>query len=199
MTVGQHWTPKVRFYSNVTGINLVALLFLAYALSPLFLHHAAATNFSRQYLPVAQTKPAVNIISGIPTRITIPSLYIDLPVDPGQYDSATNTWTLHDLRAYYAIYSAPANNYSGNTFIYGHNNYQTLGAIKSITPGTEAMLYTSNGHIFDYSFDSYTFVQPDDLSVLSYQGKPILTVQTCTGVWNETRGMFKFNLLKVEK
>lgn len=202
MKVGHYWTQKVRYYSNVTGINLLALLFLWYALSPLFLHHASATVFSPQAntLRASQAvKPDVKVISGVPARITIPSLNIDLPVEPGQYDTATNTWTLHDLKAYYAIYSAPANNIGGNTFLYGHNNYQTLGAIKSITPGTVATVYTVNGHIFDYSFDSYTFVQPDDLSVFSYQGKPILTVQTCTGVWNETRGMFKFNLLKVEQ
>jgi len=200
MTFNQAKFKKIKYYSNVTGLNLLALLFLWFTLTPLFIHHTSQIVFAQS--PTKNDKSLINkakVISGIPVRIVISPLYIDLPVDKGVYDPSTDTWTLHDLRAYYAVYSSPANNISGNTFLYGHNNYQTLGAIKSITPGTIAQLYTDNGHVFDYSFDSYSFVEPNDLSVFNYQGKPLLTVQTCTGVWNETRGMFKFNFVKVEK
>ena len=198
MNYSQATVKKIRYYSNVTGLNLLALLFFWMTLSPLFINNFKPLALSQSASLTKNIKPEAAVISGIPVRLTIPSLSIDLSVDKGQYDPATG-WTLHDLRAYYAIYSAPANDQEGNTFIYGHNNYQTLGAIKSITPGTLATIYTDNGHIFDYSFVSYSFAQPDDLSVFSYKGKPILTVQTCTGVWNESRGMFKFDLLKVEK
>src|SRR5579872_7109165 len=158
MKSSQSRAQKVRYYSNVTGLNLLALLFLWLTLNPVFIDRPArAVPLASSISQLSKSlKPEVKVISGIPVRITIPSLYIDLPVDQGSYDPATNSWTLHDLRAYYAIYSAPANNIGGNTFLYGHNNYQTLGTIKSITPGTLATVYTDNGHTFTYSFDSYS-------------------------------------------
>ena len=190
---------QARYYSNVTGLNLLALLFLWLIFSPIFVHKKAdAVPLKVVSSSVINGQGVVKVISGTPTRLSIPSLNIDLPVDKGEFNQATSTWTLHDLRAYYAIYSPPPSNIGGNTFIYGHNNYQTLGAVKSATPGTLAYIYADNGHVFTYSFESYSFVDPNDLSVFSYKGKPILTIQTCTGVFNESRGMFKFNFVKAE-
>jgi sortase (surface protein transpeptidase) len=95
--------------------------------------------------------------------------------------------------------SAVANNTSGDTFIYGHNNDYVFGAFRHITPtpGATAFVYTANGHIFDYTFDSSLNLSPDDTSILTYQGPPVLTIQTCTGSVNEWRTMYRFNFDKV--
>src|SRR5690348_9975624 len=115
MTLNQAIVSKIKYYSNVTGLNLLALLFLWFTLNPLFIHHSSQIVFAQS--PIKESKSVssnVKVISGIPVRIVISPLYIDLPVDKGTYDPTTDTWTLHDLKAYYAVYSSPANNIGGN-------------------------------------------------------------------------------------
>ncbi len=60
-------------------------------------------------------------------------------------------------------------------------------------------IYTSNGLRFDYQFIAYKDVKPEDVSVFNYSGKPIVTLQTCSGIWNEQRRMFEFNFTGVAK
>jgi sortase (surface protein transpeptidase) len=89
--------------------------------------------------------------------------------------------------------STLANDYSGDTFIYGHNNRFVFGPIKDIAPGSEALVYTSNNHVFSYVFQSSKNLTPDDTSILRYKGPSKLTVQTCSGALFEWRQLFSFD------
>ena len=97
------------------------------------------------------------------------------------------------------MFSSLANNAGGDTFIYGHNNDFVFGALRHNTPQPNALalIYTDNGHIFSYSFQSVTSVAPNDVSALDYRGRPIMTIQTCTGSLNEWRTMYKFDFVGV--
>lgn len=147
-----------------------------------------------------------HLVYGVPSRIVIPdSSYnnkvVDLVIDPGYYDIKSDTWTLNGYHAQFAMISTPANNYKGETFIYGHNNDNVFGALRHVTPkkGSIAILYTDNGHIFSYSFNRYDSVSPELTSVLSYKGPSEMTIQTCTGTFNEIRTLYQYNFLKVVK
>lgn len=195
------WTQKVRFFGNAATLYLLTIVCAWYAVQPLhpFDHTRNVALTKTAQTPHLPAAPKIKLISGRPVRIVIPSESVDLPLDPGYYDSATDSWTLSGYRAQFAMMSTLANNQGGETFIYGHNNDYVFGALRHVTPsvGAEALLYASNGHIFAYKFVSVKSLAPSDVSILNYQGPPILTIQTCTGSLNEWRTMYQFTFDKV--
>lgn len=201
MSHGHSWVQKVRYFSSITLLYGLTLAFGWHVLRPA---HSLAQSRPVSFTQVTQTPhlpiaPRVTVISGRPVRIVIPDSAVDLPVDPGYYDDVNGSWTLSGLRAQFGMVSTLANNAGGETFIYGHNNNSVFGPLRHVTPalGASALLYTDNGHIFAYAFQSVTSLAPDDISALHYQGPPVLTVQTCTGSVNEWRTLFRFNFVKV--
>jgi LPXTG-site transpeptidase (sortase) family protein len=136
-------------------------------------------------------------ISGTPTHLAIPSVSIDLDVIPGYYYPKTQSWTLSLDKAQYAVMTAKANNKSGDTFIYGHYRWGVFYNLPKIQPGAQVVLTTDNDHTFTYTFKSSTITTPDNTSLFTYKGKPILILQTCTGVHFQNRQLFVFDLTKV--
>jgi len=191
---------QARFYSSVAAVYASTILFVAYVAQPLlpFASRVAALSPSQQQ-PHISLSNSVQITSGLPVRIVIPASGVDLPVDQGYYDSATDSWTLSGYHAQFAMISTLANNYGGETFIYGHNNNYVFGALRHVTPaqGSSALVYTSNGHVFAYRFTGSQSVGPTDTAVLNYQGPPIMVIQTCTGSLNEWRTMYNYSFTKV--
>jgi hypothetical protein len=198
------WLQKVRFCTNIGALYVLTIAFAWYIIHPVSPFKPVSITKSNQKPHVAAIIPTFKVISGLPTRIVIPGSswdgrVVDLPVDPGYYDSATDSWTLSGYRAQFAMVSSIANNFAGETYIYGHNNDYVFGALRHVTPsvGSTALLYTSNGHIFSYSFVSASNVAPDMTTVLDYKGPPIMTIQTCTGSFNEVRTLYEYNFDKV--
>jgi LPXTG-site transpeptidase (sortase) family protein len=154
--------------------------------------HVSASPFvgTATAAPVA---PKV-VLAGKPVRITIPALSLDLPVIDGHYDTARQEWTLSGSKAHYAVITAPANNAGGNTFIYGHNTKGVFDTLNRIQLGNQAIVTTDNGHIFTYRFKGALETEPTEDALFRYQGKPILTVQTCSGLWYQNRQLFTFDL-----
>lgn len=201
---------KARYYSSVSGLYLGTLLFALYLINPVhFKNKSSPAIYSRAPLPqqivavpTAVSKP---IISGKPVRIVINEadngLNIDLPIDDGQYDTNSNSWTLSEQHAQFALPSVIANDTTGTTLIYGHNNKYVFGYLSAIHPnaGAYSQVFTDNGHVFTYVYSNVDSVKPDDTSVFNYKGKPMLTVQTCGGSFFEYRQLFHFNLQKVDE
>jgi hypothetical protein len=201
MQSSQSALTKIRFYGTVGLIYCVTCLFIGYVARPLSpLDKSRTVAITRQSQqprdPISTVKP---VISGLPVRLVIPGSSIDLPLHPGYYDSASNTWSLSGYYAQFAMLSTLANNTAGQTFVYGHNNDFVFGALRHQTPaiGAVAFVYTSNGHIFEYSFKTATSLGPTDTSVLSYVGSPELLIQTCTGSLNEWRTEYTFSFVEV--
>lgn len=164
--------------------------------------HSGAVRAEDVVRPTLQ-KPVVEkpVISGKPTRITVPTSDIDLPIDDGTYSPKTGAWTLSAMNAQYLVDSAPANDNEGMTFIYGHGTDAVFGKIGSNTPpaGTQATLFTENGREFTYSLREVKNLTPTDTWILknSHIGEPRLIIQTCTGAFSEWRTMFIFSFKKV--
>jgi LPXTG-site transpeptidase (sortase) family protein len=179
---------KVRYHSSVIVLYAMTLLFAlsAFGYIPLPWQKRVSAIVPLIISDEKQVKP-----------ITIPDMGIDLPVDEGFYDSSSASWTLSGYHAQFAMLSYYANDTQGNTFIYGHNNKYVFGPIKNINAGSDALVYTDNGHLFSYAFEQTYAVTPDNTSVFTYQGPSILTIQTCSGNWNEQRQMYTFKFKKV--
>lgn len=195
---GRSVIRKARFYLSVSALYALTLLFLGSAMvNAGWIHKKPRYASYNPYPPITLTK-AIVVTAGKPVRVTVPRLGVDLPVDDGNYDEANRTWTLSGYRAQFALASIVANDYQGNTFIYGHNNPDVFGKLKQLAPGDSMQLYTDNGYVFSYIYTSLEDLQPDDGSVFQNDGPPRATIQTCTGAWNELRRMYHFNFQEVK-
>ncbi len=142
-------------------------------------------------------KTNLPLIQGKPTHLIIPSLNINVVVTDGYYYPKTQTWTLNSDKAQYAVMTPYANNREGNTFIYGHALSNIFGSLPNIKPGSEVLVFTDNKHKFLYKLTGSRVTNPSDTALFDYQGPPILTLQTCTGLWYQNRYLFVFSLEKV--
>ena len=165
------------------GLNLVSMLW----------------NQRSNHAQALQNTPVVNsptpLITGTPVHIAIPNVSIDLNVIPGYYYPSDQSWTLSLDNAQWGAMTAKPNNKSGDTYIYAHYRLHVFYTLPHVKPGDEAIVTTDNGHIFTYKFVSSSVTVPTDTSLFSYKGKPILVLQTCTGLWYQYRQLFVFDLV----
>jgi len=152
-------------------------------------------------LPAVAPKPAPqpSLVTGKPVHLTIPSLNMNLDVADGVYNQANGTWTLSSDKAHYALPTTQPNNEAGNTLIYGHYRPQVFARLHTITSGAQVFIDTDNGYRFVYTFQKAETIDPSDTSIFSYEGKPRLTIQTCTGIWMQNRQFFYFDLTSFNK
>jgi LPXTG-site transpeptidase (sortase) family protein len=188
------WLQKIRFFGIIVVSYVMTIASVWYVLQPAGTSQSTAYAATKRIIIHRPTAPSVVQVTGKPVRIVIPAAGIDLPVIDGNYDQTTGDWTLSDTNAQFATITTPANNISGDTFIYGHGTDAVFGRLASapLPAGSEATLYTDNGYNFTYTFQSMRNMTPNDTSVFDYQGPPILTVQTCTGTFSEWRTMYQF-------
>lgn len=183
------------------GLVLVAIgsLFgyqqvLAYTAHPT----SAQVSDAMSVAPAPKMAIPTEMISGKPNRIVVSSVGIDVPVIDGIYNTKSQTWTLSEDNAHYALITPLANNREGNTFIYAHNRPQLFSKLLDAKAGAKAVVYTTNGHKFTYQLRSERATKPTDDSLFHYKGAPILTLQTCSGAWFQNRSLFTFDLVGVE-
>ncbi len=183
-------------YSAIALMNLfVAGMFIT------ILYPKPAPVISEPVAAIVRNKmpePALAKINiGLPTRVIVPSVGIDLPVKMGTYDPSTQEWTVDTQSAFYADRSVPINDNNGKTLIYGHAQYGLFSRLPEITEGATADVYTDTGKVFSYTFQSSRQVTPDDTSVFTADGAPMLTLQTCSGPFDAYRTLVSFNLAQV--
>lgn len=152
--------------------------------------------------PAVATKPWVapkpSTIQGNPVHIDIPSLGLSLDIINGTYNTRTGQWTLTEDKVQYAVNTPPPNNAEGDTFLYGHYRTGVFATLHDIKIGAQVAITTDNGHTFTYQLASVRVTDPSDTSLFNYAGKPILTIQTCTGLFFQYRQLFTFNLVGVQ-
>lgn len=201
MTKPVPWTQRLRFFLIAGGLYISAISFMVYMgliaytpRTPILANTPVVMT-----TPKEAAQPALVVQSGQPVRLVIAAAGIDLPIDEGYYDPSNDSWTLSDTRLQHAMITMPANNHSGNTFIYGHGTDQVLGSLskRPLDVGTIAEIHTDNGRVFTYTFQSSHNFTPEDTDIFTYNGPPILTVQTCTGSASEWRTMYTFSFQKV--
>jgi LPXTG-site transpeptidase (sortase) family protein len=129
----------------------------------------------------------------LPVYLEVPTVEISIGIDPGYYDYSTNTWTLSESKASFAVVSSMPNAVSGNTYIYGHNKSSVFASMDDIKTKEKAIVTNAEGRKFTYKLSEVKDVSPSDLTYLRYRGKPILTLQTCHGLWDQYRRLYIFS------
>ncbi len=185
-------------YKQVIFISASFLWIAGAIFSPLFVERIGAQSdtaapTASSYAP-QMLQQDQSIAQGRPRYISVPSLGIHTTVNDGIYNSTTGQWTLSEDAAYYATPTNLINSRGGSTLIYGHNSKTIFGDLPRIKSGAEAVVTTDAGYVFTYIYQNTEMVTPTNVSVLNYQGGPRLTLQTCSGIWNESRQMFNFSL-----
>ncbi|MBC7764312.1 sortase [Microbacteriaceae bacterium] len=184
---------KVPLLVRVVPLYVVfgALFFFTQAFFPQSEKIAATIQ---QPISRASAPSSDSIISGRPNRIVVESLGIDLFIKDGTYNPSTKEWTLSNDIAYFAEMTTPANNSHGSTFIYGHNTEAIFAKFKNISSNVIVKIYTTNGHIFEYTYRNDAIVTPNITNVL-YENpeSPQLTVMTCEGAWSKVRRIMYFD------
>ena len=147
----------------------------------------------------SETSQAVDFISGIPKRIVVPSLGIDLSITVGTYQSYKNTWTVAKSEANYATNSPLVNNQSGKTIVYGHATNKVFGKLKNLADGDNVYVYTDS-NIFVYAKASSVVIKPTDTDLFEtiYNGPPMLGLLTCDGLWFQNRLLITLSLMEVQ-
>lgn len=146
----------------------------------------------------APKAPVVRLAKqGVPTRVVVPSVNIDLPVKTGSYQPKNKSWTLDDSAIFYADQTVPANSRNGTTLLYGHGTWPLFGRIVDIRKGATAQVHTDTGLTFIYKYQSSQQVDPSDISMLTNEGPPILVLQTCSGPFDAYRTLVSFKLVEV--
>lgn len=173
------------------AVAIVAIGTLIFVTAPPTQNDAAAVS---RPIPSFKQEP-----QDIPTRITITSLDIDIPVTTGTFDPESHQWTLDESGAFWAEYSEAPNDTKGTTFIYAHARWGLFGALPDITSGAEALIFTQSGQVYRYHFESANTVEPEDTTVFARSGKPKLVLQTCSGTFSQNRTLYSFSLLSAEK
>lgn len=178
----------------ITGCLLVIVA--ACALPAWFIYSQSHANQSSVQQPAVKPYSAPkNSVSGTPVRLNVPSLQINLAVIDGHYDEASHGWTLTSDSAQYFVQSAQPNNTGGKTFIYGHYRDNVFAGLHNIKPGAALSLTTKNGYRFNYRFESTFTTSPSNLSVLDNTKRPVLYLQTCSGVFFQHRQIFTFKYI----
>jgi LPXTG-site transpeptidase (sortase) family protein len=188
---------KIKF-SVLSGVILLAfgaglLLYIVRSQA------VSATSVIQSVEPAPKEfiESSANKIQGIPDELIIPNLNMDLPVVPGYYNARAGTWTLTLSEVQYATITPEPNNISGDTFLYGHYRQAVFTRLHTIPANAQAIVKTSNDRSFYYQLSSIRTTNPNDDSVFTYQGPPILTIQTCTGILFQYRQLYTFTFLKV--
>jgi LPXTG-site transpeptidase (sortase) family protein len=190
----------MKFVTINNSVRTLAVIFVIAGLALIapityyWLRDRGAVVQAASTVPVhpAHLKPSVNLVTGQPVEIAIPSLSMDLQVIPGVYNPNSGEWTLTDNDAQFAEPSVPPNNETGNTLIYGHYRPSVFAYLHHIQPGAQAIITTANGYKFTYTYQNTQAFNPNDTSIFTYQGVPRLTIQTCSGTFMQNRQMYYF-------
>jgi len=193
-----NFLQRVSYYLGLASLQFGALLFILVVSGiyrPFYTPPAVVEAIAPMKIP-----KEINVISGRPVRIVIPSIHLDRPLIDGVYNAADGSWSLTPTGIQYAVASAPANDYGGSTFIYAHSNKDAFGPLKNMRFGDIAEIYTDNNLVFTYQFFREASIDPSDTTPLTYQDSPpLLTLQTCSGNWHEFRDMHYFELMDIKK
>lgn len=194
---------------RINSMKRITLLFLAGLLlltcgSLLLISAVRSSKSTITAMPnktVAVTSPITEsaLLSGIPSNLNIPSLDLELAIAPGNYNYQTDEWTLSLDKAHFANLTPQPNNKTGNTLIYGHYRKGVFLSLPRMQIGDIAIVSTDNNHKFYYKLNEIVVVKPEDSStILNYRGDPMLTLQTCSGLFYQNRQLFTFELMRVE-
>lgn len=125
-----------------------------------------------------------SLASSRPVQIYFVEDNFALPVIPTSIQNGA--WPVHDSVANFLLTSAsPTQN--SNIVIYGHNTRDALWILKRLKTGEEIVLTSESGSKYTYKVDQIFVTNPEDVAVVMPTDQEILTLYTCTGLFDQKR------------
>lgn len=159
----------------VAGVAIFTLAFFNYL-------HIKRLSFSRS----PQLTDAFTVNSDIPVEIIIPSVNLDVRIEPGVIND--NIWQISNENAMFMAISSPPGS-GGNTVVYGHNKRRVFGSLPYVGVGQKITLKTASGKIYNYVVDKKYFVEPSRVDLISPTDEAKLTLYTCWGLFDSQRAV----------
>jgi LPXTG-site transpeptidase (sortase) family protein len=136
--------------------------------------------------PVASAKTVM--VGELPTKIMIPSIGVDLPIDLGEIKNGV--WQISYNNPTFLNTSARPGT-GGNIVIYGHNKKIIFGNLPYLGIGQKIFIKTVSGKIYTYIAYQKDFVGSDRVDLVSPTKKEELTIYTCWGIFDTQRAVVK--------
>ena len=175
---------NIRYLSRSRKIGLLFLL-----LGILLISFPYLTRFfiqvGEEEIPIKAdaTFASSPTVEKSPIRILIPSLQIDLPINPSKL--VNGYWQVSEKSASYGLGSAPPGSI-GNTVIFAHAREGLFLPLKNITFGKD--IYVLSPDIwYQYRVDEIREVLPTDVYVVKKTSDNRLTLFTCSGFLDSKR------------
>ncbi|KKU10294.1 MAG: Peptidase C60 sortase A and B [Candidatus Woesebacteria bacterium GW2011_GWB1_45_5] len=161
------------------------LLFLG-----LFIFFVGASNYYRVRILSFNNAPSGAVVSADdpPVQITIPSIDIDIPVEPASIKDGV--WEISYKNATFLNTSGTPES-GGNIVVYGHNKKAIFGNLPYLSLGQKIIVKTQNGKTYEYEAYQKDFVGPDRVDLVSPTTYEELTIYTCWGLFDSQRVVIK--------
>lgn len=180
---------------RISPVSWLVLALAGFALSLLaiFFYFYSQTVLSFKVSPTV-VGPA-HLRNAYPVNIAIENVGIDVSIIPANIKDGI--WQMSDNSATYLENSArPAE--GGNVIIYAHNKKQLFAPLHQIKVGNSIVLTTANGTNYEYKVEEIKVVDPSAIEEVVPTNYEVLTVYTCTGLFDSKRLIVKASPTRVE-
>lgn len=120
----------------------------------------------------------------VPQRITIPKVNMALDIHTSSINNGV--WEISNKGGSYLNVSAGLGQ-GGNTVIYGHNKASLFGPIRWLKKGDKIILQDMNWNSYEYIVEEVVVTTPDDVQYVEPKDKEMITIYTCTGLFDSKR------------
>lgn len=165
----------VYLFLILTGISLSIA-------SILYSRIYRASVLSFEYVPVAAAQTPEDSV-GI-SRVVVSSVGISVPVVMGYIQD--DTWSIPKEAAAHLNTSALPGA-KGNTVLYGHDTKEVFAKLESVGIGDQVRVELEGGGVAVYVVTEIQEVSPTDISWVLPTESEVLTLFTCTGLFDQRR------------
>jgi LPXTG-site transpeptidase (sortase) family protein len=176
-------TRKLSNWLNNRPVLLIYLGLLIFFVGAFRYYQIRILSFTK---PVASAKTVM--VGELPTKIMIPSIGVDLPIDLGEIKNGV--WQISYNNPTFLNTSARPGT-GGNIVIYGHNKKIIFGNLPYLGIGQKIFIKTVSGKIYTYIAYQKDFVGSDRVDLVSPTKKEELTIYTCWGIFDTQRAVVK--------
>ncbi|HYD35090.1 MAG TPA: sortase [Vitreimonas sp.] len=170
----RRWLPGLWIILATLGLNLM--------LGSAWYYSYRQTVLSFRVTPTVTGQLALR--GELPIEVIIPDHHIQTSVIPAQITDGV--WETSDTAATHLVSSArPAE--GGNIVIYGHNRKHLLGNLKTVKLGDTIQVKTQDNKLYEYTVMKKMIVNPDQIEAVLPTDHEILTIYTCTGLFDSQR------------
>lgn len=128
-----------------------------------------------------------------PVQISVPQVGVNIPIISAQITNGQ--WLIPATTAAHLVGSANPGE-PNNIVIYAHNKNTLFGPLKQAKVGDSITLTSATGIKYEYVIKEQKVVQPNQVDIIHPTDHEVLTVYTCTGLFDTQRLVLRAYPLK---